>query len=289
MTYRIRRRTVTLATVLLLFGAATTARVSAHDSAELFRIIEVPGDTDVFARDINNRGVIVGYSSDANFRNGGFIAFDHFLGQINLPESGLTVAIGINERGDIVGNVVSGSGVYSGFLLSKGQFTLFPGISPEAINSRGDIVGVGSGGSVGFLRSDGVFSTISVPNSASTRAHGINDRGQIVGDFDDVPFHERGFLLWRGKFVTIEVPGSSATEALAINNSGQVVGKFVGAGGEQGFLWQAGRFTTISIPESVTTNVFGINDRGQIVGVYVNTSGAEFAFESDVRAFQENR
>jgi probable HAF family extracellular repeat protein len=289
MTYRIRRRTVTLATALLLFGATTIARVSAQPSTELFRIIEVPGETEVFARGINNRGAIVGYASDANSRQGGFIAFDHFLGQINFPESLTTIPIGINDRGDIVGNLVAGNGVHSGFLLSKGQFTLFPDIGPEAINNRGDIVGVASGGRDGFLRSHGAFSTIRVPDSIATRAHGINDRGQIVGDFEDAPSHERGFLLWRGEFLTIEVPGSSRTEAFAINNSGQVVGKFVGAGGEQGFLWRGGQFTTISIPESVTTNVFGINDRGQIVGVYVDTSGTVLAFESHVRAFLEHR
>jgi probable HAF family extracellular repeat protein len=280
---------VTLATALLLLGTTTIARASAHPSTELFRVIEVPGETQVFARGINNRGAIVGYASDANFRQGGFIAFDHFIGQINFPDSLITISIGINDQSDIVGDLVAGNGVNSGFLLSKGQFTLIPNIHPEAINNRGDIVGVGSGGGVGFIRSEGVFSTFSVPNSISTRAHGINDRGQIVGDFEDVPFHERGFLLWRGKFVTIEVPGSSRTEAVGINNLGQVVGKFVGSGGEQGFLWQDGRFTIISIPGSVTTNVFGINDRGQIVGIYVDTSGTLLAFESHVRAFLEHR
>jgi hypothetical protein len=288
MKCRIRRRTATLATALLLFGATTVARVSAQPSTELFRIIEVPGETDVFARGINNRGAIVGYASDANFRQGGFIAFDHFLGQINFPESQSTIPIGINDRAEIVGNLVSGTGVYSGFLLSKGQFTLFPGISPEGINNRGDIAGVASGGRDGFLRSHGAFSTIRVPDSISTRAHGINDRGQIVGDFEDAPFHESGFLLSQGEFLTIHVPGSSRTEAFAINDSGQVVGKFLGARGEQGFLWRAGQFSTISIPESVTTNVFGINDRGQIVGIYVDTSGTERAFEANVRAFLEH-
>ena len=103
-----------------------------------------------------------------------------------------------------------------------------------------------------------------------TRANGINNRGQIVGEFEDAPFEVHGFLLSRDRFLTLNVPNASKTSPRAINDFDQVVGVFTSASGEQGFLWQEGHFTTISIPDSVTTDVLGSNDHGQIVGIFVD-------------------
>ena len=49
------------------------------------------------------------------------------------------------------------------------------------INNRGQIVG--EIGSHGFLLDRGTFTTIDVPGATFTGAFGINDRGQIVGDY----------------------------------------------------------------------------------------------------------
>src|SRR3569833_786721 len=103
-----------------------------------------------------------------------------------------------------------------------------------------------------------------------TRANGINNRGQIVGEFEDAPFEVHGFLLSRDRFLTLNVPNASKTSPRAINDFDQVVGVFTSASGEQGFLWREGHFTTISIPDSVTTDVLGSNDHGQIVGIFVD-------------------
>src|SRR5262249_11642225 len=67
------------------------------------------------------------------------------LTRIDVPGASFTSGQGINPRGDIVGQYISG-GVSHGFLLSAGQFAsiAFPGSSftyARGINSRGDIVG----------------------------------------------------------------------------------------------------------------------------------------------------
>src|SRR5256886_13193716 len=65
---------------------------------------------------------------------------------------------------------------------------------PFAINNGGQIVGyyaetctaVGpypNGPVHGFLLDRGTFTTIDFPGATSTRAHGINNGGQIVGDY----------------------------------------------------------------------------------------------------------
>ena len=47
---------------------------------------------------------------------------------------------------------------------------------------------------LGFLYSDGTYSTLDVPGSIATEAIGINDLGQIVGYYTDAAGNEHGFL-----------------------------------------------------------------------------------------------
>jgi hypothetical protein len=93
------------------------------------------------------------------------------------------------------------------------------------------------------------FTTINVPGSApnGTSAGGINNAGQIVGDY--VGYY--GFLDTAGAFTTIYVPGANFTVATSINDAGQIVGEYnnsVSADGKifyHGFLDTNGTFTSI--------------------------------------------
>ena len=77
------------------------------------------------------------------------------------------------------------------------------------------------------------FTSLNVPTSY-TVALGINDAGQIVGRYNDSPYH--GFLLNGSTLTTIDVPGSGQTMAFGINNAGQIVGGFRDTNGIHGFL-----------------------------------------------------
>lgn len=119
-----------------------------------------------------------------------------------------------------------------------------------------------------------VFTTIEVPLPGATRtgARGINNAGQIVGEYyDNYTWH--GYLRSSsGSFTTIDVPlaGVTGTLAYGINDAGQIVGTCWGASGYHGFLWSdSGDFTAIRVPDAALTEGFGINDAGQIVGLYV--------------------
>src|SRR5947209_17255863 len=73
-------------------------------------------------------------------------ATDMRYSTIDVPNSTSTFALGINARGDIVGQYDDRNGVTHGFLLRKGLFSTidFPRASStlaRAINARGDIVG----------------------------------------------------------------------------------------------------------------------------------------------------
>jgi uncharacterized membrane protein len=130
-----------------------------------------------------------------------------------------TDAWGINDRGEIVGGHQSIDGKSHVFRLREGQFTTidFPGAVDTApggakggINSRGDIVSYycvaapcgPNDPQNGFLLSHGEFTTtmnfpaitFGTPGGHDMANFGINDRGDIVGMFDDAN-GTHGFLL----------------------------------------------------------------------------------------------
>jgi probable HAF family extracellular repeat protein len=113
-----------------------------------------------------------------------------------------------------------------------------------------------------------------------TEASGVNDSGQVVGDYRDATtgiFH--GFLWDAGQFFTIDVPFSeaSSTAASGINNIGQIVGHYFdeNVGHDRGFLYNDGIFTSFDFPGAVVTIPFDINDNGQIVGLFVLGTGSD--------------
>src|SRR5262249_6068130 len=114
------------------------------------------------------------------------------------------------------------------------------------------------------------FTPIAVPGAASTELYGINDAGQMVGQYGDGMGTQHGFLYNSGSFTQIDVPGASKTLVSGINNAGQIVGSYyleVEASARwHGFIYSDGSFTTLDRFASGNTFLFGINNAGQIVG-----------------------
>lgn len=141
-----------------------------------------------------------------------------------------------------------------------------------------------------FLWHDGRMSAL---NIGTSRAAGINERGDIVGttypgegfgaviwrDGHAIRLHEgygidindrgqvvivEGYLWQRGLITRIEPPaGSARVDARAINNRGVLVGSSeFGA-----FVWQGGHTTTLPRPVGDNITVAeDINSHGQIIG-----------------------
>ena len=160
----------------------------------------------------------------------------------------MTVARGLNDRGQVVGGYLDADGRNHGFLWDKGRFT-----------------------------------TIDVPGAGGATATDINNRAQIVGEYGaepDVPTALHGFLLSGGDFTTFDAPGVLFTEPGGINDRGQIVGSTASDRALEdfhGFLLDVGAegpFTPIDFPGAPRTVAFDINDRGQIVGVYENPDAA---------------
>jgi len=142
------------------------------------------------ARDINNRGVIVGSSRTAD---GVTHAFVYEAGTMTaLPGLGgrTSEALGINERGQVVGtSTYPGSNAARAVLWDRGSVVdlgTLGGLSARAwrINARGDIVGRArraDGAEHAFLYRDGTMHDLGTLGGRNSAAMDINDRGDIVG------------------------------------------------------------------------------------------------------------
>lgn len=208
---------------------------------------------------------------------------------IDVPGATRTLALDINERGQIVGRYTS-AGVNHGFLRdAHGTMTTidYPGSNftvASAINDRGDILGwytLPTSPSIrhGFTLEHGVFASFDPPGSTFTNPLGINNRGDITGRYCTLAvcsmpgmgsFH--GFLLRRGRFAIIDVPGGNETNAFKPNDEGTIVGGFGENGSESLFELRNGRFKTKALPNGkpISQDDGGINDWGDIVGTYCN-------------------
>jgi probable HAF family extracellular repeat protein len=61
------------------------------------------------------------------------------------------------------------------------------------------------------------YTVINYPNASTTGATGINDIGQIVGDYQDENENYHGFLLSGGTYTTIDYPAKVDEAKLIIN------------------------------------------------------------------------
>jgi probable HAF family extracellular repeat protein len=207
-----------------------------------------------------------------------------FVTTVKCGATGFTSLDDINDKGEIVGGSTAGGG----FLLdeeTKLTDIACPGgtenAAPKSINKRGEIAGFcGVGGRIhGFFRDKkGEYTLLDFPRAILTEAIGINDDGQVVGDYRDSAGRFHGFFWDAGRFLTFDVPFSEATATApsGINNVGQIVGFYFDNnvsetfpnGHAHGFLYDNGFFSSFDVPGASATLPMDINDHGQIVGVY---------------------
>jgi hypothetical protein len=125
------------------------------------------------------------------------------------------------------------------------------------------------------------YTTIDYPGAPNSFAVGINDLGQIVGEYQyGTSFGKQkyGYLFSDGVFTPIIFPGSQFTRAVDINRYGDIVGDYAkgvnnGNGQDFGYLLHNGTYTSIRFPNSDSTIAAGINSNGDIVGWYMDNAG----------------
>jgi hypothetical protein len=146
--------------------------------------LNVLGSTSTVATGISNSGLITGMYQN---RTGGFVldpAGNLTTFQVPGVTNGDFFVTGVNNAGEVVGYDNGGNG---GFLMDSKGFTTL-GFAATGINNQGDIVGYISqhGTAVGvLLDANGNYTTFTVPGAGGfgTVPKGINDRGEISGDY----------------------------------------------------------------------------------------------------------
>lgn len=150
------------------------------------------------------------------------------------------------------------------------------------VNNAGTAVGsaLRPGGQEGFELDGSVVVWVAYPGSSLTVIRGINDVGDIVGEYENSDGVRHAFARIAGVFSTIDVPGATGSRARGINGLGEIVGHYDDvAGGRHGFYRSvSGVYTAIDLPGAVQTMAGDINDAGAIVGSFVDSGGAPHGF-----------
>jgi hypothetical protein len=198
---------------------------------------------------INTAGAAAGYCTNTKtFLNEGFVYAGGKFTAVSFPKSTATDAIGINDKGDVVGLYLDSSGVQHGFVKKGTKYT-----------------------------------SIDVTGDTLTTAWGINNKGQIaVFAFNSAGSYE-GFVYNGKTFKKISDPNAGATGTIVrdLNNKGDVTGTyFDSSGGQVGFLLHGGKYYDVKDPKANNnTRDDGLNDKLEIVGRYTPTSGANVGFK----------
>ncbi len=247
----------------LLFGADLTVQISA--------VFPSPDGTAITSAAINNNGDLAvttfgagserGYGSSYYRFSGG--NFTHFV----YPGSLGGHANAINDSGQIVGEYYATLTQHYAYIRNpNGNFAdLGPAAGANGINNNGAVVGDS------YLRdATGNVTPIAFPGASSTSVEGVNDSGQVVGEYCCVSGSVVPFIRSpSGSFTDFPTPQLLGSRFLGIDNSGQILGFSQSTGN---FLRDAaGAISRITFfPDRM--QVLSVNSKNQVVGVLAANS-----------------
>src|ERR1700757_5471930 len=160
--------------------------------------------------------------------------------RIATPQGANSVALGINNKGEVVGYSFQGKD-YQAFLYSSSEQSLrdvgsFGGKinAACAINDAGQVTGYsqdGHGNLLAFVssRKQPIASLGTLEGASTSEAFGINNSGEVVGDSQGGNQKHRPVLFSNGSVQDLGLGRSNELDALetayAVNEAGQIVGR----------------------------------------------------------------
>lgn len=180
----------------------------------------------------------------------------------------------MNGVGHIVGNTGAGVSIWNGSALI--DLGLGADSVAFAINNRGDVAGSLNGSySQPFLYTSGIVRHAgpALEDVQGGRAHGLNDLGQVAGDYATFGGDGHAWVDTQGSVRMLGTLDGTPTwsAAMAINNHGQIVGGSTYAGANSiytghAFLYQDGTMVDLGTFGGSDSFANDINDAGQVVG-----------------------
>lgn len=235
-----------------------------------------PDSSTSWVYDLNNRNEVIGGHSTGNEIHGYLWRHGTVTDLGTLPGGNYSLATGINQAGDIVGNSGNySSGPFHAVLWHHGTMTdlgtLGGNSSAGAINDRGVIVGNSQAQPSGPFRvvlwRHGVMTVLpTLDGSTYDLAGGPNKRGELAGySVLATGIHA---VLWTGGRTVDLGPG----QAIGLDDQGQVLIESVDAQGHQyRYIWDHGH--RLALPAGVT-DIAGLTQDGVVFGMYQPTGSA---------------
>lgn len=195
---------------------------------------------------INNMGDTVGFYVDSKGTTHGFFQ-NHKTNKwmsVDVPSTTFNQLLGVNDHQTAAGYYQYGkNNIFQPYThAANGAFTLIPIHNAQAtdINNAGWVTGfqvVGASGARGFLIRGAHTQYLKYPGSSFTQALGVNNKGLVVGTYNDSKGNARGFTytVSTGMYHEVNVPASSSTVVNGVNDGGSIVGFYTSGKNTIGF------------------------------------------------------
>jgi probable HAF family extracellular repeat protein len=285
MSRQLRLLPLLLALSAVSFGAQAAPTYTVTAVAGFGGSTSLPGG-------LNNAGTMVGYAYTPGNHTNAYVASKGTTTSLHpgAPNSGNSRATGINESGNVVGDVSSQNGPTRAAVFTNGGVQLLGTLGGtnsygNGINASGQVAGrsdTADGVQHGFVTGpNGTLIDIAPSNGGNwSDANAINDLGAVTGYAEiNSDGDYRAYVYANGSMQILDTLGGNYAQGYAINNAGMVAGYSYLAGDAvvHAFLYTNGLMKDIGNfgGDTIAT---GINGAGSVVGTGADSDGLYHAF-----------
>ncbi len=295
----IKLRTLILGLILAFVACLGTTAQAASYTMTIIDLGVIGDDTSSYATSINNSGVVVGTSVDADGSTTAFTWgqwWPNNGSMLSLKDGNKnTYATAIDSSGRILGGSTSDNGDYrvgtwTSYNVNSNLNQLSTGkttaTAAYSINDNGQILASDGDPTQTMVYSIwGGHNPVKVGGDMEIKyASDINDSGQVIGETElGTPY------IWNMYNDSTELISSIKGSATDINDSGEVVGtktadvtesgEVIDSGEEQAYLYKDGEVIELGyVGVGTSSEAYAINEEGVIVGT---SNGNAFVWSAD--------